>query len=194
MPDRKTDKIELPFLDRTEIVPGADGTLAVVGVFDGMSRRPVLARVGEDRQPFQTDEAVRMTAEETARVICEMYRRSWRHRNAAAVQTGVIGIDYNEGDEDVATSYRAVTVSGTRDAVRRFATGRPIEDWAAASAWAARNVWQLMASSSVLHFADDVAGFRFDEDGNLAANPDDTLEARRLGREPEAAAGPGGNR
>jgi hypothetical protein len=183
---QKPAKPYLPFLDRTEVGVENDGTLVVRGVFDDMEEKPILLRLGEDRQPFQTDEALRALAENAAEDMFKQYRQGWRDRNKLGNVIGHMSIEYDEGDEVAATSYECVLVS-VNGTPTKFATGNPVADHAAAMKWAARNVGQLMTSSSLDHFASDVVGFCWGDGDVLQHDPSDTVERRRAEREAEAA-------
>ena len=173
---------ELPFLDRIEVERLDDGQVLLMGVFRRTDIRPTLARFGEDRRTFQTDEAIRMTAEAAIPGILELYRNSYRLKNDGRTVIS-LSIDYDEEDEDVATSYRGVVANvGASGQVRRFETGDPVRDHAEAVEWAEENGQAIMSSSSLNHFCGDVAGFRWDENDRLVEDPEDSLESRRSGR------------
>ena len=186
MPKSKVQPPYLPFLDHVDVEQAADRTWVVRGSFDGVEERPVLLRLGEERMPFQDDHALEVCAEAAGASLLQVYRQGWQSRNNLGNRLGQLRIDYDEGNMDPATSYRAVLVTVGGETMQ-FATGAPVDDMQAAMAWAARNTAQVMTTSSVDLFVSDVAGFRFDEHDCLQLDPSDTIESRRIERAAEEA-------
>lgn len=181
----KASKSAAPYVESIYIREDGPNALSVIGRFTGEDAPIVLARVGEGASETRSESVLKSTAEAFVDVLHDGHRNAWLRDAGLVNSMGVIAIDYDEEDPDVATSYRRVTLSikhaNLKNTLHEFASGDPETDLAAALDKAERSCARSMSSSSVDSFANDVAGFCWNKNNRLVVDtdPKNTVEAVR---------------